>query len=73
MAKNAGKNASAGVGAYYVILIGIVILLIGFYAMVFGHTLAVGAVMLLIGVLISVLGLSNNSLRMLKKSSKSTR
>ncbi len=68
MAKKAGnKYASKSNGVYYVILLGVIILLIGFYVILLSHNVAGGAVLLLIGILISILGLSHHSLHILKR------
>lgn len=68
MAKNKrGNNGSKKQGSYYLIIIGVIVLLIGAVAMLFGRQLVSGGVLLVVGILISVLGLSKHSMHMLKK------
>lgn len=68
MAKRASKkNVSKSNGVYYTILIGVVILLIGFYTVVFSHAILGGGVLLIIGLIVSIFGLSHHSLHLWRR------
>jgi len=68
MAKNMrNRYDSKSLGAHYLILVGVIILLIGFGMAVFAREVVAGSIFLLIGILISALGLSKHSLRLLKR------
>ena len=69
MAKNIRHGHIKTGGAHYLILVGVVILLIGFVLAVFARQAAAGIVILLIGILVCVIGLSRHSLHMLKRRS----
>ena len=68
MAKNmSNKYTSKSRGAHYLILVGAIILLIGFGVLVFARSVAAGGVLLLIGILVCAVGLSKHSLHLLKR------
>jgi Flp pilus assembly protein TadB len=69
MAMKTTKNEStyASTGAHYLILLGAIILLVAFVLALFVHAFVAAVLVLLLGVLISVIGLSRNSLHLLKK------
>lgn len=65
--KSVKANVYKSTGAHYLILVGVVILLIGFWTALFAHAAALGIILLLIGILVSVVGLSKHSMHILKR------
>jgi uncharacterized membrane protein HdeD (DUF308 family) len=65
--KMENRTVKKNKGANYMVLVGVVVLLIGFGLAVFARQVDAGLILLLLGVLISVLGLSKHSMHLLKR------